>query len=258
MKVRFGCLILLLAEISGQPITAQQVTSPLSTALAAQASTVTVQDVTLSGSVESIAGSDDETVPFTFKAISSGSARIDVNLAAGTLTEIRQSSTAGNSGVWSLGGGANHAMLGHNLMTDAAWFFPLFIVQRLLTDQNAVVAVVGTSNGMMHIQAVEKAPPNLTATASTQVQHLSQIDLYLDTTSLLPVGLAYNMHPDNNALLDISVYIQFSNYQQTSGVNVPMHIQKFVNNTLTMDVQVQSVALNTGLTQANFAAQAVQ
>ena len=258
MRAQVGLLATISLFVFAMGANAQEVvsqtTQALHSSLAAQAGKVTVQDITLSGTAESIVGSDDETVSVSFKAIASGAARSDVNLSSGTLSEVRQANSAGTKGVWAKDG-TSHAMAEHNLLIDAAWFFPQFIVQRLLSDPNAAISYIGVENGTIHLQSSEGSSSNLSTAAAAQIQHLSQIDLYLDATSFVPVGLAFNIHPDNNALVDIPVYIQFSNYQETSGVTVPMHIQKYVNNTLTLDVQVQSAAINTGLASADFIAQ---
>jgi hypothetical protein len=171
-------------------------------------------------------------------------------LSAGTSTEIRQASATGAKGLWTIAG-ASHSMAAHNMQTDSAWFYPLFVVERLLSDPNVIVSYVGTQSGTLHILAAEGSQEQSTMPG----QHLSQVDLYLDAVSFLPVGLGFNLHPDNNALVDIPVYVQFLNYQQVAGVDVPMRVRKFLNNTLTMDIQVQSVAMNTGLSLTDFTAQ---
>jgi hypothetical protein len=255
MRIRLSLVTIVCFLVSCARIDAQQVTQMLHSSLTAQGGQSTIQDVTLNGTVQSVSGADSETATGIFKAISTGSARSDVSLSEGTLTEIRQVAAAGPSGAWSRGSSVNHAMSGHNMMTDAAWFFPLFIVQRLLSDQNVSVVNVGVEGTMTHLRAVENPRANLPASAAQQIQHLTQIDLYLDTATLLPVGLWLNIHPDNNALTDIPVYIAFSNYQQKDGVTIPMRVQKYVNNTLQMDIQVQSATFNTGLSQSDFAIQ---
>jgi hypothetical protein len=90
------------------------------------------------------------------------------------------------------------------------------------------------------------------------MQHLTQMDLYLDPTSLLPVALSFMTHPDNSELLDIPVQVQFSNYQSIGGVQIPFHVQKFLNGSLSLDVQVQSAVLNSGLSSSAFAVQVSQ
>jgi len=78
------------------------------------------------------------------------------------------------------------------------------------------------------------------------------MDLFLDSLTLLPAALAFNIHPDNDMGLDIRVEIRFSEYRAVSGVQVPFHIQKYLNNGLALDLQVQIATLNTGLAPAAF------
>jgi hypothetical protein len=110
------------------PIAAQQTaTSPqavqyLRQALAALGGNTSVSDVILTGTAQSIAGSDDETGTATLKAIV-GASRIDLNLSSGPRSEI-QNVVGAPVGSWSGPDGVSHAMAFHNLLTEPAWFFP--------------------------------------------------------------------------------------------------------------------------------------
>ena len=66
----------------------------------------------------------------------------------------------------------------------------------------------------------------------------------------------FNTHPDNDMGLDIPVRIAFSDYRTVNGFQVPFRVQKFLNNTLTLDLQFQSATLNSGLTSAAFTVEA--
>jgi len=56
-------------------------------------------------------------------------------------------------------------------------------------------------------------------------------------------------------LLDIPVEIRYSNYQSVNGAQIPLHVEKYLNNTLAIDLQFQSPALNTGLTASQISGQ---
>jgi len=143
----------------------------------------------------------------------------------------------------------------HNLLSEPAWFFPVFVVARGLSPSGYVVAYIGQetkdSLAVQHL-AISQDFSSVPGADSETFQHLSQIDLYLDATSLLPVALAFNIHPDDDMLLDISVEIRFSDYRPVNGAQVPFHVQKFLNNGLVLDLQLQSVAINTGLSPTTF------
>lgn len=241
------------------PAVPQQTGSPsvsastiLSQSLAAQLGNTQISDVTLIGTARRIAGSDDESGTITLKLLSTGATRLDFNFPSGPRSEFRSiSNSTGHSGGWSGPDGVVHAMAGHNLVNDWGWF-PLFS----LAGTNApgfVVSMVGTEtrNGqsVVHLSVSQQAP-SLAADAAQLFTHLSQMEIFLDATTLLPAAIAYNIHPDNNALLDIPVELRFSDFRSTNGTQIPFHIQKFINNSLALDFQFQSVALNTGLSAA--------
>jgi hypothetical protein len=93
---------------------------------------------------------------------------------------------------------------------------------------------------------VTQQPPTSSLTADI-FPHLTQVDLYLDSSTFLPAAMSFNIHPDDNELVDIPIEVRFSDYRPVNGTQVPFHIQKFLNNGLLLDFQADSVALNSGL-----------
>jgi hypothetical protein len=230
----------------------------LQAALAALSPNVAISDVTLTGSVRRIAGSDDESGTATLKALSTGSARVDLSLSSGPSSELQNVSAAQPSGNWSGPDGVAHPIPFHNLLSEPAWFFPAFAISRRLST-GYVVTDLGseTHNGRQveHISVSQNPPYPFPATSGPSFQHLTQLDFYLDSVTFLPDAITYNIHSDNNALLDIPVEINFSDYRSVSGAQVPFHIQKFLNNSLFLDLQVQNVAINSGLSASGFTVQ---
>lgn len=220
-----------------------------------------INDVTLTGTARWVAGSNDETGSAVLKALSTGEARMDLGLPSGPRSEVwvNTGSLKGNlTGQWSGPDGVAHAMALLNLMTDSSWFFPAMTLNRWLSIPGYGISLVGqeSRNG----ETVEHITVFLLATAfpsnmSTMFQHLSQTEIYLDSASGLPVALAFQTHPDNNALQDIPVEIRLSNYQAVNGVQVPFHVQKYLNNNLFLDIQFQTAILNSGLTASAFTIQ---
>jgi hypothetical protein len=235
-----------------------------------------VTDVTLTGTARRIAGSDDETGTATLKATALGDSRVDLVLPSGNRSEIRNHSaiplpgalpngvpaemtqTNQPAGAWSGPDGLLHGMASHNVMSEADWFSPAAMLTRIISKPGYVFSYLGPEDfndtQVIHIQASEplaqtiKAPPGVPAL----MQHLSQIDIYLDPTTSLPVALGFNTHPDNNALLDMPVRVEFSGYQAVNGVQVPFHVQRYLNNSLALDFQFSSATFNSGLAAANF------
>lgn len=256
MKRILTLMAIVVGMILSYPVSAQQgpldAASFLRQSLSRQSGHSLIQDVRLTGTVESIAGSDDETVPFTFLGNASGSSRLEVNLSDGRLTEIRQVSPSGLNATSSGKEGEPHVPAGHNLMTDTAWNFPYLVLRRMLQDKNVVTSCGETEEGFIRIVSYTQPPSGLTTEAGAQLQHISQQEMDLDPTTFLPIRFKFNIHPDNNALLDIPVTVLFLDYRSIGGAMIPMHVAKFVNETLSLDFHVQQATLNSGLTEADF------
>ena len=229
----------------------------LQSSINALAGSATVVDVTLSGTARRIAGSDDEIGSVTLRALSSGATRLDFDFPSGPRTELKTFVSNVPAGSWSGPDGVAHPIANHNLVNDWGWF-PLFTCLALAHTKTSVVSLIGsdTRNGesVVHLSASQQFP-TLAGNGGSLMQHLSQIEIFLDATALLPASIAYNIHPDDNALIDIPVELQFSDYRNVSGSQFSFHVQKFINNSLVLDLQFQDAALNTGATVAQIGAQ---
>jgi hypothetical protein len=246
----FVCTLLLALPSGAQTLTSPGVAT-LQQSLTSMAGSTSVSDVTLNGTANRIAGSGNDTGAITLEALATGQSSLKFDSSAGTSTEVRSISSAGlGTGSWSGPDGVSHPMAAHNVMTDSSWFFPALTIAKLLGSQATSVSLVAeeTKDGVSvtHLTTSQQLA-NVPADSVSLMQHLSQMDLYLDGTTLLPVALSFSVHPDNNMLLDIPVEIRFSDYRAVNGVQVAHHIQKYVDNSLFLDIQIQTATLNSGL-----------
>jgi hypothetical protein len=238
------------------PVTKDPTALGLATkSLAALTGTAQVADVTLTGTATRTAGSDVESGNVTLKALGTSDTRIDLVVSGGTRSEIRTSPSGVPQGQWLAPNGSFVNMAMHNCFTDAAWFFPALTVLSQTSDPNLMVTYVGqetrNENTVQHLHFAFKSTAQPSSIADP-LPALSSTDIYLDATSLLPVAFAFNTHPDNNALTNIPVEVDFSNYEVVQGVQVPLHIQKFMNGSLFLDLTIQNVSVNSGLTDSAF------
>lgn len=259
--VAFGLLLLTI------PIQAQQTSTPaprdtaavslLQRSLAALVGTNTVKDVTLTGSANYIAGSDEESGSATLKATAIGQARVDLVLSGGQRSEVVDVSQNPPVGSWCGADGVWHPAVPHNLFSDPTWFFPAFLINRALTTPGYAISSADAESleglAVEHIAIYQAA--GLAAQQATKTQGLGEIDLYLNASTLIPVQLVFYTHADTNLLINIPVAIEFSNYQVVQGVSVPYHIQKYINNGLTLDLTVSGVQLNSSLSATEFQVQ---
>jgi hypothetical protein len=206
------------------------------------------------GSVRRIVGSDDQSGSTTLKAISSGAARADLSFSSGTISEICTFSSSEPAGTWSGSDGVLHTIPYHNLLSEPAWFFPTFAISRRISPGYLVTDLGPAAHNGQQVEHISTSQ-NLSIQSSARIasfQHLSQVDFYIDSSSLLPAAITFNIHPDNDAQLDIPVEIRFSDYRSVSGAQVPFHIQKIVNGSLFLDIQIQNATINSGLSATSF------
>lgn len=221
-----------------------------------------VSDITLTGVAERISGSADEAGRATLRALATGEEGMDFTFPSGTYREVRRGSGSSREGHWSGPDGNWHTMPEHNLKAEGVWFSPVLLFNRLLVGKSTTFEHLGTSvvegQPLEHIK-VREGSPEVPAKAPAHVaqlmQHLTEIDLYLDPDSSLPLKMTFNEHPDNDASKDIPVEIRFSDYRVISGAHAPFHLQKFINGTLFLDVRVEQATLNLNLPASAFTAQ---
>ena len=216
----------------------------------------TLTDVTLQGSVTYTAGSDQETGPFTLVARSNTESLLALNLSGGQRREIR----SGIAGVWVGADGAPHAMATHNCFLSADWFYPAFTLSALASDPTLAVTLVGMESRagepVYHLILLRNLPqPSPDSTAL--IQRASAMNLYLDATTLMPSAVTFNIHPDKDANVDIPAEIRFGSFQAFQGITAPARIQKYLQNSLVLDLTVTNVAVNSGVSESIFTLPAV-
>jgi hypothetical protein len=247
VAVLIPILFVLAVQAVGQnaPRSDPQAVTYAAQSIAALTGGTTISDVTLTGSVT---WNGTSTGTATLEALVAGESRMDLALSSGTRTEIRDAQTGAAVGQWTNPDTTTGAIAFQNCQTDAVWFFPA--LGSLAAGPNVVLSYIGqeTRNGeaVQHIQS-SVYDPNWPSGVTPTDQQLSTMDFYLDVTSQLPLAMTFNVHPDNNANVDFLVEVDFSNYQTVSGVVVPMHIQRYQQGNLMVDVVVTGASFNTGL-----------
>ena len=249
----FALLILAGSAVAQtQPPSDPQALSYASQSIAALTGGTSISDVTLTGNVTWNAGAD--TGSATLRALGSGESRMDLALTSGTRTEIRDAQTGSPLGQWINPDNTSGYYAPQNCWTDAVWFFPA--LGSLAVGPNVVLSYVGqeTRNGstVQHIQSYIY-DPNWPAGVTPTDQQLSTMDFYLDATTLLPTAITFNAHPDNDSTTNLLIEADLSNYQSVGGAMVPMHIQRYQQGNLMVDITVSGATLNTGLPLSVFA-----
>jgi hypothetical protein len=225
----------------------------LLTGVLTQLNSANLKDATLTGRSEFVAGQTEETGTFTAQSAVDGFHRIQLSQPTTSRTDIRAVSSGVPQGFWISSQGVENTVPEHNVLVDHSWFFPQIALARLLQSSHAAFSFVGTTtkNGssVEHFTMTNWVRPD-GSMPSAQLAHIEQVDLYLDSQTLRPAILDFNMHPDSNALVDIQFEVRYSSYIEISGVWLPSHIQRYINSALNLDLTVQTAEFNTGFTES--------
>jgi len=212
-------------------------------------------DVTLTGTVTAIVGPDTETGTVTLFAKGTTQSRVDLKVPSLARTEIRNNLAVNPRGASIISDGSSQDWPLHNCWTEPVWFFPALSSLASGSDPSFALSYIGqeTRNGIsvQHIRTFRSiSDKNPYVVALTQ--SLSTTDIFLDSTSSLPVAVTFYSHPDTDDGVNIPIEIDFSGYQVFGGVNVPSRIQKLIGGSVVFDITITSANLNTGLSDALF------
>ena len=227
--------------IGQQPAVPISILTPVLTSMGGANSQV----ISLTGTAESGTESNTDTGSFTGSCSTAGTSQLNLQLAGGSLTENRQNTNGTPSGHWVDSSGAQHAMVQHNLYTSSSWFCPVIALSQLVSSTNLNIQFIGEEQKddamLEHFTSTAVQPG--TGAPYTLAAHLSQVDIFLNPQTQMPVFFDFTIHPDNDAGTDIPVEIRFTNYTKVEGVWIPFTIQKYINSTLVLTLQVQSAVV---------------
>ncbi len=225
-----------------------------------------VTDITLTGTA-TVAGASGgrESAAITLAATAGGDSSVTLSLASGQETESRSYSHFGHKGTWTGTDGTSHDYDILNLLgPHPAWFYPFFVMKSgfMTTQYGAGDDGLTTWDGaaVEHLrvfrtpssQRFSHLPPN------KFLRQMTQHDIYVDSSTLLPVAMTFNVHltanapsqpfvPEGTPTGDYLEEVRYSDYQQVQGHPVAFHIQVYFNGALAGDIQLASATFDTGV-----------
>lgn len=212
-----------------------------------------IQKVQLSGNANWYAGSLEDSGPVELTASTDGSSQMQLSLSAsGVRTESQDPSTAGGGKChWAGNDGKAHEIRSGSCQISTLWFLPALFLQSAQT--NSKIAIVDCGSGTVgsgdtvyrHLQSqLSLNMSGLPNTIADEMTKQSKTDIGLDPNSLLPSVVSYSVHPDSGASASIAVEIHYSDYRMMDGVQIPFHIQRYVNGSLQLDIQLSAAQIN--------------
>lgn len=208
-------------------------------------------DSTATGTINLVAGSQDENGTITILTKGTAETSEQINLPSGQRAITYSNGQASEA---TPSGSGSAAM--QLAVTDQCPIFPLPQLLGALANPDESFLYIGeeTLDGapVQHVQSSNSFASRPTLTALTP---FSLTNIWFDLASGLPVKLAYTRHVAGGAAASFPVEIYFSGYRNVGGFLYPFQIQKSFNGTPWQSITIQSVVFNTGLTDAQFQVQ---
>lgn len=212
-----------------------------------------IQNVHLSGNAFWYAGSLEDSGSVELTASKDGSSEMRLILStSGIRTESQGPDTEGGRIChWAGNDGKAHEIRSGSCQRSALWFLPTLSLQS--AQANRHIAVIDRGSGPVgsgdtvyrHLQSqLSLNMSGLPSTIADEMTKQSKTDIGLDPNSLLPSVVSYSVHPDNGASTSIAVEIHYSDYRLMDGIQIPFHIQRYVNGSLQLDIQVSAAQIN--------------
>jgi len=207
-----------------------------------------VQKVQLSGTVTLNAGDLQDSGTITLTAAADGSLQTTLLLSsAGQRTETKTGIGSRADCQWSGADQTTHDVDPGNCWKSVVWFLPSISLQPSLLPSYLAAVDLGTvgssANVYRHVQS-QLAFSGLSSSLTSQTAQQSITDLGFDPVTLLPSALAYTIHSDSGSAV-IAVEVHYSNYQRFSGLMIPCHIERYLNGSLELAIDVtQATSVN--------------
>jgi hypothetical protein len=231
----------------------QQAKSLLSRSLAVLVGTGTLNDVVLQGS--NPAGGSAGTFTLSGRLLEG---RTDWSTRRGSLSLVLNASANSEPvGWWTDVSGQKHDLATHNCWTGQTWFSPALTITAAL-QQAYGAEYVGTETirgeSVDHVRFWFESGRGPQSSRDF-IKKLSTVDAYLDSSTGVPAVFVFQLHPEDDASINVPIEIRFSDYRSVNGVLSPFRLQRFQNGNVMFDISVATVAINSGLSDSLFTAQ---
>jgi len=208
-------------------------------------------DSTATGTVNLVAGSQNETGTITILTKGSSQTSEQITLPSGQRAVVYSNGMASETTPL----GSAQAVM-ELAVADQCADFPLPLLLAALNNADESFQYIGLEmfNGGV-TQHVQMSNSFASLPRLARLTPFSTFDLWFDTLSGLPVKLAFVRRPGGGAISGVPVELRYSTYMNFGAVLYPAQIQKYYNGSLWQTIAIQSVVLNTGLTDAQFLVQ---
>lgn len=243
MKRTLLALLLLSCFVSALASAQTSGASPQAVSIASRAvaafSLTPVRQIHLTGTAKAYAGSLEPSGTFDATLQSTGDVKMQLDIGELSRTDTVGAFAGLRHCQWTRQDGVVHDAALHNCMAALNWMIPTLDLQSRFTKLKQDLTSDTDQGTAVRVLSLTQLPgdPSPEATAFFR---LSTTKLSLDQSTFLPVSLGFDIHPDNDVNTNITILVRYSDYRQVNGVSIPFHIQKYLDNGLNLDLQIES------------------
>jgi hypothetical protein len=212
--------------------------------------TTTPSDSTATGTITTVAGSLTENGTITILTRGTNQTSEQIQTPHGSTVIYSQ-------GQASYGAGATPPQLPmERAVTAQCPDFPMALLAGALNNPDTAYKYVGLETldvaSAHHVQIWNSFASILKL---QRLANFSLRDIWIDAKSGIPIKVSYTRRDAAGASPGIAMEASYSDYRNVGGVLYPFSIQVSMNGTPWATITIQSVTLNTGLTDSNFPVQ---
>lgn len=209
-----------------------------------------VQDFTATGSITYYWAGDEVRGTATLRGKGISAFRLDAALPSGARSWFVLN---GDGKLRDTDGNVTDIPL-HNALGLAALSVPLQRVAANANDASFSIYDKGVvqMGGQQFRQIRFEQPVPAKTDPDGSIGRLGTFDLFIDPLSNLIVGLHDQTHPVVSMNIDIPRALYFSDYRSVNGVLMPFSISEWIGGQRVWSLQLTSITVNTGLTEADF------
>src|SRR6185437_7396624 len=103
-----------------------------------------------------------------------------------------------------------------------------------------------------HLRIRSTDASDLSSANQAEAAGLDTVDLYIDTTSLLLVGIEVQSHPVDTITKSIPQRFYFSDYREVNGALMPFSVTETLGGQRTWKLELADLQLNPGFADSEF------
>jgi len=206
---------------------------------------VPLTSIRLTGTATRTAGSDTATGSVTLEASGDGASRVELDLESGRRLEAHRRAAGAPRAEDEAGGQVRKRAAGDS-WAPAAWFLPQFALAAVGSD-----GLVASAAAPAHLR-LSRQVKSATKGMAAEIAQLSQADLYLDPATSLPLRLDFDRHPTGTVQFAEPVEIRYSGWREYAGIEVPAHVERWVNGVRRLAIDITGAEVNPGISADRF------